>query len=103
MTVPGFTAHISLRPVRASFRATASHFYSTSEGTVVPQLPVSSGCGECTPLTWPDGTKTGACARACCDAIGNCTTETCACGSGSGIFRGGWGSVLRGGGSVLSI
>ena len=96
MTVPGFTADISLRPTRAKVRVFTSQPYPQT-GMVVPQLPVASGCGECTPLTWPNGTKTGACARACCDAVGNCTTETCACGSGSGIFRGGWGSVLRGG------
>jgi hypothetical protein len=102
MSQPGFTAEISLRPRRANFRAPNSRNYQTNKGAVVPQLPVASGCGECTPLTWPNGTKTGACARACCDALGNCTTETCACGSGSGIFRGGWGSVLSGG-SVLAF
>jgi hypothetical protein len=102
MTVPGFTAEISLRPYRASCLATGSQIDPLTHGAVVPQLPVASGCGECTPLTWPNGTKTGACARACCDAIGNCTTETCACGSGSGIFRGGWGSVLSSG-SVLAF
>ena len=97
MTVPGFIAEISLRPSRANFRATTSRAYPTNERIVVPQLPVASGCGECSPLTWPDGTKTGACARACCDALGSCTTEPCPCGTGTGIFRGGWGSVLRGG------
>lgn len=95
MTLPGFTAEASLHRIPSSYRTRGVHRSPRSSGAVVPQLriPVSPGCGDCTPLRWPDGTPTGACARACCDVLGRCSTETCPCGSG-GLFGGGWGRVI---------
>ena len=93
MSVPGFTAEASLQEIQSEFRQMLSYFDSLRTGAVIPQLPVSSGCGDCSPLKWPDGTKTGACARACCDAL-RCWTETCACGGSTGVFRGGGGSTV---------
>jgi|SRR6266567_1064898 len=101
MTMPGFTAETLLYRPQANFHATGLGSYSFEARAVMPQLPIATGCGTCTPLTWPDGTKTGACARACCDTL-RCWTETCPCGTGSGVFRGGWGGVLSGG-SVFAI
>ena len=94
MNMPGFTAESSLYRI-SSTRRTKGMRGSLPSGVVVPQLRVSTapGCGECTPLRWPDGTPTGACARACCDVLGRCGTETCPCGSG-GLFNRGWGRTL---------
>jgi hypothetical protein len=94
MSVPGFTAEASLYRIRTNFGSIGSHGSLLAAGAVVPQLQ-ALGCGECTPLTWPDGTKTGACRRACCDWFG-CRTESCPCGGGSGIFGGGWGGFFGG-------
>jgi hypothetical protein len=93
MNMPGFTAEISLPRIKSNYRAKG---VLSGRGAVVPQLRISvaPGCGECTSLKWPDGTPTGACARACCDALGRCSTETCPCGGG-GIFGGGGGGVFR--------
>src|SRR5262249_40922692 len=95
MRVPGFTAEASLHEIRSEFRPMHSYSHSLRTGAVIPQLPVSAGCGDCSPLKWPDGTKTGACARACCDALGRCRTETCAWGGSTGVFRGGGSTVFR--------
>jgi hypothetical protein len=96
MTLPGFTAEASLQRSSSHQRTKSLHGSLTAPRAVVPQLrvPVSPGCGECTPLRWPDGTPTGACARACCDVLGRCSTETCPCGSGGGLFGGGWGRLI---------
>ena len=95
MSIPGFTAETSLYRMRTAFGTIGSDSFLPGAGAVVPQLP-TLGCGECTPLTWPDGTKTGACRRACCDWFG-CRTESCPCGGGgSGIFGGGWGTFFSG-------
>ena len=64
MTLPGFTAEASLHRIPSSYRTKGVHKSPRSSGGIVPQLriPVSPGCGDCTPLRWPDGTPTGACA-----------------------------------------
>jgi hypothetical protein len=95
MRLPGFTAEMSLYKNSSNSRAKNIHGSMPASEAVVPQLRVSAapGCGECTPLRWPDGTPTGACARACCDVLGRCSTETCPCGSG-GLFSGGWGRMI---------
>jgi hypothetical protein len=97
MNLPGFTAESSLDRSSSNCRMKSVHGSLPTPGAVVPQLRVSAGpgCGECTRLRWPDGTPTGACARACCDVLGRCSTETCPCGSG-GLFNSGWGrSIMR--------
>jgi hypothetical protein len=96
MNLPGFTAEASLYRLVSTYGSKTVHGSGRALGAVVPQLrvPTAPGCGECTSLRWPDGTPTGACARACCDVLGRCSTETCPCGSG-GIFNGGWGRVIR--------
>jgi hypothetical protein len=93
--LPGFTAEMSLRRISSYCRTKSVHGSLPAPGVIVPQLRVSAapGCGECTPLRWPDGTPTGACARACCDVLGRCSTETCPCGSG-GLFSGGRGRIM---------
>lgn len=93
--LPGFIAEASLYRNTSNYRTKGVHGSLPAPGAVVPQLrrPPVLGCGECTPLRWPDGTPTGACARACCDVLGRCSTETCPCG-GSGLFSGGWGRVI---------
>ena len=83
MSMPGFTARNSLGRTMTGYRVNSIHGLERPRGTVAPQLPASGGCGDCTSLRWPDGRPTGACARACCDALGRCWTETCACGGGT--------------------
>jgi len=86
MSMPGFTARNSLGRTMTGYRVNSVHGLEPSRRSVAPQLP-PDGCGECTSLRWPDGRPTGACARACCDSLGRCWTETCACGGGA--LRGG--------------
>jgi hypothetical protein len=101
MTMPGFSGEASLYEAERQYQRTTTPAYSARGNRIVPQL---KSCGSCTPLTWPNGTNTGACAQACCDSRWTCTpgggcrpetfcyTETCQCqGSGS---VGGWGWVL---------
>lgn len=95
MSLPGFLAETSLYRTRTNFRPTGSRGSLLPAGVVVPQLPVSTGCGSCTPITWPDGTSTGACRQGCCNWFG-CWTESCACGGGSGVFHGRLGAVFGG-------
>src|SRR5215831_13434420 len=80
INLPGFTAESSLYRTVPKYATENVHGFLPGPGTIVPQLPPN--CGACTPLTWPNGTPTGACARACCDVLGRCSTETCACGGG---------------------
>ena len=87
MRMPRFTAETSLNVTNFGFRTVGFRGPTRGKSAVAPQLPIS-GCGECTDLTWPDGTRTGACARSCCDWFG-CRTESCICGRG--IYGGGWG------------
>ena len=87
MSMPGFTARNSLGRTMTGYRVNSIHGLERPRGTVAPQLPASGGCGDCTSLRWPDGRPTGACARACCDTLGRCWTETCSCGGGA--VRGG--------------
>jgi hypothetical protein len=87
MRMPAFTAEISLNVMSSNFRTIGSRGSTRGKSGVVPQLPIAPGCGECTDLTWPDGTRTGACARSCCNGF-RCWTETCPCGSG--IYGWGW-------------
>jgi hypothetical protein len=101
MSMPGFGAETSLYGTRTDLHKTFTHPHRLGARAVIPQLPIFSGCGDCTALTWPDGTRTGACARACCDPL-RCWTETCACGGSTGIFRGGFGSA-RFAGSVTAF
>lgn len=95
VNLPGFTAEASFHRIASTYSTKTVHGSSRASGAVAPQLRVSTapGCGECTSLRWPDGTPTGACARACCDVLGRCSTETCPCGSG-GLFNGGWGRAI---------
>ena len=96
MNIPRFTAETSLYRTMANYRTRGIHGSLQGAASVMPQLirlPLEPGCGECTPLQWPDGTPTGACARACCNVVGRCWTETCSCGGG-GLFGGGWGRVF---------
>jgi hypothetical protein len=88
MTMAGFTAEISLFRTPTDYRTNGVHGSLPGVRAVVPQLP-RSGCGDCAPLRWPDGRPTGACARACCDVLGRCWTETCACGGGAVAWGGG--------------
>ena len=99
MDLPGFTAETSLYRSMSRYRTKAGH--ASDPNAVVLQLRAVSGCGDCSPLRWPDGTPTGACARACCDVLGRCTTQTCPCGGG-GIFGGG-GGIFGGGGGVIFV
>jgi len=96
MNMPGFRAEDSLNREVIKFQHRAIGTKNTDSSVVVAQrinLPPVPGCGACTPLTWPDGTSTGACARACCDVLGRCYTETCPCGGG-GLSVGSWGGVF---------
>ena len=96
MTMPGFTAEASLRKAVVNYQHKAVWVNGTNDPAIIAQrikLPPSPGCG-CTPLTWPDGTPTGACRRACCDVLGRCSTETCPCGGGGLFGGGGWGGVF---------
>jgi len=96
MSVPGFSAEVSLYKSSLDFAPTAAQGSQFSAGAVVPQLP-ATGCGECTPITWPDGTHTGTCRRACCDWFG-CRTESCSCGGGTS-----WGGVFGGTGAIFRM
>jgi hypothetical protein len=99
MNLPGFTAEKSLDRIISNHRTKSVHGSLPAPGGVVPQLsgwirvPGGPGCGACTPLTWPDGTPTGACAQECCDVLGRCSIEPCSCGGG-GLFIGGWGRAI---------
>jgi hypothetical protein len=96
MSMPGFAAEASLSRTTTNYRTRGVHGSLPPAGAVVPQLRAAPGCGVCTPLTWPNGTPTGACAQACCDVLGRCWTEPCPCGGSTmgGIFNGGWGGVI---------
>jgi len=87
MRVPGFAAETSLYRSKTSYCTTGSHSSLFGAGVIAPQLPPTPGCGNCTPLTWPDGRSTGVCYQSCCDLFG-CTFQRCACGGG-GAFAGG--------------
>jgi hypothetical protein len=91
-SLPGFTAETSLSPTATFYHAKSIHSLYPAGRTVAPQLP-PGGCGQCTALTWPDGRPTGVCVQDCCDALGTCTSQRCACGGGGvGVF--GVGSTL---------
>lgn len=96
MNLPGFTAETSLYKTSSSYNTKSVYGSLPESRAVVAQLRISTtpGCGECTPLRWLDGTPTGACARACCDVLGRCSTETCPCGSGGLFNNSGWGGVI---------
>ena len=98
MSMSRFAAETSLYRPKTNYHTKGSPSLLPGAGAVVPQrvkLPPVPGCGACTPLTWPNGTPTGACAQACCDVLGRCWTQTCPCGGVSGgIFNGGWGGVI---------
>ena len=49
------------RPVSRVGNAIARESLSAA---IVPQM--MKECGNCTPLTWPNGTHTGACSQGCC-------------------------------------
>jgi hypothetical protein len=88
-SLPGFTAEYSLHPCKTGYRAKGGYGLQPPGQAVAPQLP-PGGCGECTALTWPGGRPTGVCVQDCCDALGRCTIQRCACGGGSiGIIGGG--------------
>jgi hypothetical protein len=102
MTMAGFTAEASLyTSARHYRRAAMMPANSAGANRIVQQL---KSCGSCSPLTWPNGTNTGACARACCQPRQVCTpgggcrtetvcsTETCQCEGAGGL--GSWGWVL---------
>ena len=100
VNMPGFAAEGSLYRTMTNYRAKGVPGSLPRAGAVVTQLPRSSGCGPCTPLTWPNGTPTGACAQACCDVLGNCSTQTCPCATGTSV--GGWGGITSGwGGRII--
>jgi hypothetical protein len=117
MNMPGFTAEASLGPTNDIFqgKVVLGRFSSKGNGRVVPELhkafaklpasgsdrnmvvpqlsrlpPQLGSCGPCTPLTWPNGTRTGACVQDCTDILGNHRIQACACGGGGigGIFGG---------------
>lgn len=92
--LPGFTAEASLHRI-SNYRTKSIHGYLPTPGAIEPQLirlPPSPGCGECTPMRWPDGTPTGACMQECCDVLGKCSIKACPCGGG--LFERGWGRVI---------
>jgi hypothetical protein len=91
MNMPAFTAETSLYRVKTNWCARGSHG-SFGSGAVTPQLP-PAGCGECTPLRWPDGRPTGICARQCCDVLRVCRDETCPC-PGRALIGGGFGGIF---------
>ena len=99
MSIPGFNAEQSLYMGVASFRESPLNMSAAGRNTVVAQL---KSCGSCTQLKWPNGTNTGACARACCTSrpspgggppVVTCSTETCQCPI-TGIL-GGFGGLIR--------
>ncbi len=61
MTLPGFSAETSLSTNATTFRRYTSASRNVTQsfnGRVVPSLRVStSGCGPCTELKWPNGTR----------------------------------------------
>lgn len=75
------------RPVSRVGNAIARESLSAA---IVPQM--MKECGNCTPLTWPNGTHTGACSQGCCSTewmwtpgggyrpTTVCGTESCQCG-----------------------
>jgi hypothetical protein len=79
--LPGFSAEASIYATRNRYAAGYIFSRQAARGSVAPQLP-PSGCGECTPLTWPDGRPTGVCMQDCCDVLGGCRSQRCACGGG---------------------
>jgi hypothetical protein len=91
MNMAGFTAEACLYEAVRHYQSTVPLVNIAGQKRVLPQLP---RCGACTSLKWPNGTDTGACARACTDILGRSYTETCPCGgsffglaSGAQIFQ----------------
>jgi hypothetical protein len=96
MNLPGFNAEASLGPTvriyRRHTRALITAVRPRRRG-ITASLAVSSGCGPCTELKWPNGTGTGACVEDCCDVLGRCEIKSCPCsGSGAGFD---WGKIVK--------
>ena len=61
MTMAGFTAEASLYPSARHYRrGSMAPVTGAGANRIVQQL---KSCGACSPLTWPNGTNTGACAK----------------------------------------
>jgi hypothetical protein len=90
MNLPGFDAEASLCPTVGIYHRHARVLIAGVQprrGGVTASLDTSSGCGPCTELKWPNGGGTGACAQDCCDVLGRCQIQSCAC-SGSASASG---------------
>jgi hypothetical protein len=79
INMPGFTAGALLHKSVVENPYTTLLVNIASNNRIEPQLPPlpppGTGCGPCTPLTWPNGGSTGACAMDCIDALGATTSE----------------------------
>ncbi len=84
MRMPRFAAEFSLYRSKTNYSTIGSHGSQFGAEAIVPQLPPSPGCGDCTPYTGPDGTRTGVCHQSCCDLLGRCTDKNM-------LMRGRWG------------
>jgi hypothetical protein len=99
MTMAGFTAEASLYASARHYRRGSMAPAAAGANRIVQQL---KSCGACSELTWPNGTPTGACARACCQPRQVCTpgagcrtetvcsTETCQCEGVGGLGSWNW-------------
>jgi hypothetical protein len=86
LNTPEFTADASLYKSIVHYQQKPANTAMTLGVQAALRIPGSPGCGECTPLTWPNGTPTGACARECCDVLGRCTIEGCPCAGSGGVI-----------------
>ena len=79
MNLPGFSADASLRPAAGRYRQHVQLFSAGVTPSMQNRGNTTGSCGTCTPVRWPNGTKTGSCVQECCDANGNCTSKSCTC------------------------
>jgi hypothetical protein len=91
MNLPGFNAEASLGPTAGVYHPRLLAGISSRIEGVIASRAISSGCGACTEVKWPNGRGTGACVQDCCDVLGNCQIKTCPCsdsGSTAGHYAG---------------
>lgn len=84
MKLPGFSAEAALNRMMTGYRLNFSGAAAAGGGVMAAfkRQQTLGGCGPCSELKWPNGTGTGACMQNCCDLLGNCKFEACACGGG---------------------
>jgi len=96
VNMPGFTAEASLHNVAVYSRNKQFPINIRDSSEIVPQLPLPpqlGSCGPCTPITWPNGTPTGACRQDCTDILGEPYSRACRCPLGGGTSAGAHGGL----------